>query len=295
MTAHVEDMTATAFVPIAYLWEDAETTGLSEENDLLEISVIATDKDLNELESFTTIIRPQMVTFEQLHDNTYVEAMHARSGLLDDLYSHGAHAPTEKIAEQAIIDLIDRHSVPDNGPIRLAGGGVARFDYPYLEHRMPALIERLHYRTLDVSVMAQAYTDATGSDLFGEKKDKAHRAEADIREDLDRGRAFWRMFRGVDAQQHAHPALDGTEAVLAGTEIIRAFDASDDAQEAYAGLRALLDGTSEAHALAGVTAIASHLATVLADRTGLSVEDVLAATRRDLIRTGPQVVGAPRM
>jgi oligoribonuclease len=299
MTAHVVGMTIndTAPGPLAYLWEDGETTGLDNDCDLLEISVIATDKHLNELEVYTTLVRPQSTTFEQIASNEIVERMHRANGLLDDLHERGADAPTVGTVETSLIAMIERHRDPAAPPVRLAGGGVSHFDFPYLKAQMPRFTDMLHYRPLDISQVAQAYTDATGSLLFGEKTGKAHRAEADIREDLDRARQFWEMFRAIDAQMNVHPR-DGRESVLAGVEIIRAFEGAsegDDLAAGYAQIRELLDQTRAEDALAGVTAVASHLIGMLSARSGVTVDDILQAARRDLIRHTTQNVRGPRM
>ncbi|WP_433673912.1 exonuclease domain-containing protein [Microbacterium gorillae] len=284
--------------PLAYLWTDLETTGLELTDDLLEVSVIATDKDLNELETFTTLVRPTRSTFVQIASKDIVFRMHESSGLLADLESErGTQAPAIWEIGDALIALLERHRDPSAPPVRLAGGGVSHFDSPYLKHWTPKFASLLHYRPLDISQVAQAYTDATGSKLFGEKTGKAHRAEADIREDLDRARQFWHLFAMIDAQISA-PSLDGREAVLAGAEIIQAFDTASDDLDLAAGrarIDAALDGVNERDALAGVTAIASHLVTILAARSGITVDDVLQSARRELIRTSAENSHAPRM
>lgn len=299
MTAHVQHMSSTTPGPLAFLWEDAETTGLSASSDLLEISVIATDMDLNEISSLTTLVRPTADTFAQLEGgDEIVWQMHERNGLIADLRAHGRDAPTEAEVEESLIGMIEQYGDPDAAPVRLAGGGVSHFDFPYLQHRMPGFTRRLHYRPMDITQVAQAYTAATGTTLFGEKKNKAHRAEDDIREDLDRARAFWELFRAIDGKQAAqHPALDGRESVLAGVEIIRAFGAAGggDATGSTADLRTLIGSTRESDALAGVTAVASHLAALLARQSGISVDAVLNGARRSVGGRRPQNVHAPRM
>ena len=301
MTAHVHSMDTIAGPgPLAYCWIDLETCGLNPDDPLLELAVIATDSDLREITSFTTIVRPQPDTFDRIAAVPAVQAMHERNGLLDELRNHGHNAPTEQQVENMLLALLDKYEDPDASPVQIAGGGVSHFDHPYLKHRMPRFTGRLSYRPMDITQSSQAYTAATKSHRFGEKgANKAHRAEADIREDLARAREFWDMYRKIDAlySPGEQPPLEARDAVLAGVQIIAAFAASQgpDFTGAATDMRTILGTMRDSDAIAGVTAVAAYLAASLAGASGMSMDTLLQGVRRTLASRAAQNVLAPRM
>jgi len=189
-------MTATG--PITHLWIDTETTGLDLVDDaLLEVAIVATDTDLNEVFATESLIRPTATAFARLLSNPVVSQMHATSGLIAELRrSSPAKLPTAADFEARVLELLDLSECAPE--IRLAGGGVAAFDQPLVKLRMPRLTARLHYRPLDTSVVMQAYLDATGHELYRKTDAKRHRAMADIREDIEVAKTIWGMFRAIE-------------------------------------------------------------------------------------------------
>lgn len=286
VTAHVSGMMNLAAGPLTMLWIDTETTGLSMHDHLLEITVIGTDDDLNELASFSTVIRPTQLTWELIDAQPVVKDMHTVNGLLDEL-ANARDAPTVRMVEDRIISMITRYADPDGGKVQIAGGGVSHFDQPYLRALMPQLSSMLHYRPMDITQAAQAYTKATGASQFGEKPSKAHRSEIDIREDLERARLFWAMCRAIHegavtpVRATGRIATDGFDALLAGTQVVRAFMAAEDSDDDHR-LRQLIGTDRDADALAGVTAIAAKLARAFATQAGIETGEALTWAMKEL-------------
>lgn len=267
--------------PLSYFFVDLETTGLKDEDHLLEVSVIGADIDLNELFTYDSIVRPRQTTFDRLADNDVVWDMHSRSGLMEDLTRSGGSAPTVEEIEGELCELVDSHS-DQNVTVRLAGGGVSHFDAHYLSVHMPDLAKRMHYRSLDTSVIAQAWVDATGDLQLSKTGTKAHRAGADIREDFEVCKKAWDLFRSNP--DNGREVLNGDEAVVAGLAVVSAFA---DAQES--GCRAdtqaladLLGSVRRVDALAGLTAVSAELIGAMVSRTGMSRDEVVSVIRRSL-------------
>ncbi len=127
------------------VWIDCEMTGLSLEHDaLIEVAVLITDYELNQLDDgLDVIVRPPEAALTQMND--FVRDMHTSSGLLDVL----ADGMTLEQAEEAVLAHV-RAYVPDAGKAPLGGNTVAT-DRAFLARDMPTLEGHLHYRMIDVS------------------------------------------------------------------------------------------------------------------------------------------------
>lgn len=79
-------------------WTDVETTGLDEtKGDLLEIAIVVTDDQLNEVASASTVIRPPVsldATIAKM--DPYVKDMHTKNGLIDELRNLAPAPPSDK-------------------------------------------------------------------------------------------------------------------------------------------------------------------------------------------------------
>jgi len=167
------------------VWIDCEMTGLDLAIDeLVEIAVIVTDYELRPLDAgFQLVIAPSEAARANMGE--FVTAMHATSGLLDELPSGVSLAE----AEAATLAYI-RRFVPE-GKAPLAGNTIGT-DRMFLAKYMPSVDSWLHYRSVDVSSIKElsrrwfprAYFQAPA-------KDGGHRALADIRESI-RELAYYR-------------------------------------------------------------------------------------------------------
>ena len=154
-------------------------TGLDQSADaLIEVAVVVTDYELRPLGGgVDVLIRPPAAALERMSD--FVRDMHTKSGLLDDLKD----GVTMEEATERVLSYIKRF-VPEAGKALLAGNSVGT-DKMFLEANMPAVIDHLHYRLIDVSSikeLAKRWYRAA----FAESPDKhgGHRALADILESI---------------------------------------------------------------------------------------------------------------
>lgn len=171
-------------------------TGLDPaENVILEIAVVVTDGDLEEV-----IEGPDLVlhaTEDQLAAMVPVVAeMHAESGLTRAAASSEL---TAESAEQSVLAFLREH-VAEPGLAPLAGNSV-HVDRAFLQRHMPEVEDYLHYRNVDVSTLKELVRrwDPDAHDQMPSKSGN-HRALADIRESIDELRAYKMLFvrRDVD-------------------------------------------------------------------------------------------------
>lgn len=163
---------------------DFETTGLDEMLCApIEVAVVVTDEQLNELGSCEGLIRP-------LNGCVWEPAareMHERSGLAPDAAVNGVRLHTvvawltERLAEFREPDV----------SLHLAGNSV-HFDRRFLKRYFPTTEQLLHHRHLDVSSVRMLAEAAGHTPIAGEKP---HRATADVRRSLEDARRFLGVLR----------------------------------------------------------------------------------------------------
>ncbi len=176
------------------VWIDGETTGLDAHEDLLlEIAVVITDSELNELGSFEAVLHQDRNLAARMMDPEVLR-MHTRSGLLADLAVTTSETSME-LVERRLIEFIHAH---DAAGAPAAGSNIS-FDRGFLAVAMPELNEQtLHYRSLDVSTVKEAARRfAPGVLASAPVKSKEHRALADVRESIAEFRHYVRagLFR----------------------------------------------------------------------------------------------------
>lgn len=199
------------------IWIDCEMTGLDIfKDELCEVSVVPTDFNLNVLDDgIDFVIKPSDAAVANMND--FVRAMHTRSGLIDE-WENGLDV---KDAEQRVIDYAARFTPEGVKPL-LAGNSVGS-DKKFLDRYMPGLMERLHYRVIDVSTLkelARRWYPA----VYENRPAKAggHRALADIIESLDELRYYRDAIMvpapGPSAEQAAEISRQVSETSLNGIE-----------------------------------------------------------------------------
>lgn len=154
------------------LWMDLEMTGLDAKSDvILEVAVIATDWDFNELGVYEAVIHRSDKVLETM--NEWCITQHGISGLTDKVH---ASKITSDQAEKDLLKFIGKHFNPDK-PV-LLGGNSIHMDRRFITAGWPELDARLHYRMLDVSAWKVVFEGR-----FKKKfaKPEEHRALEDIR------------------------------------------------------------------------------------------------------------------
>lgn len=167
------------------VWVDCEMTGLNPEVDsLVEIAVVITDAELNQLdEGIDIVIKPLPGSLENMGD--FVREMHTKSGLITEL-DNGIDLTD---AEQIVLDYIKRF-VPEERTAPLAGNTIGT-DRMFLNRYMSGVDQHLHYRNIDVSSLKELARRWYPRVYFQmPKKDGGHRALADILESIEELRYY---------------------------------------------------------------------------------------------------------
>ena len=159
-------------------WIDLETTGLDERTDqILEIGLIVTDDDLNEVAVRSWPVRPSDRAV-LISMGEFVRDMHVKSGLLDEI-ANGQAYPLRHAEAEAIEFLASyRH---DAAP--MCGNSVG-FDRRFLLQHARGLESMFSYRTIDVSSIKELARRWRPEAEYQPDGDKPHRALADIRHSI---------------------------------------------------------------------------------------------------------------
>ena len=162
------------------VWIDLEMTGLNPEQEkIVEIAVILTDKNLN------LIARgPRLVIYqpEEILDSmdSWCKKHHGDSGLLDEVRKSTV---TIDQAEQQILTFVSEYVAPQHA--YLAGNSIW-VDRMFLRAHMPEFERYLHYRMVDVSTLKELINSwYLENKLLPYQKKEQHRADCDILESIE--------------------------------------------------------------------------------------------------------------
>ena len=161
------------------IWIDLEMTGLCTQNDtIIEIATIVTDKYLNELaEGPVLAIHQSRETMDGMDEwNT---RQHGESGLTARVLESEIDAREAELATLAFL----REWV-EEGASPMCGNSICQ-DRRFLAREMPELEAYFHYRNLDVSTLKILATQWAPSVANGFDKESAHLALSDIRDSID--------------------------------------------------------------------------------------------------------------
>lgn len=170
------------------LWLDMEMTGLNPTFDrILEVAVVATSIDLRVVVPGPSVVISQSEEVLQ-QMNSWCKQQHVASGLLEQVAQSSS---SESEAEQKIISFLIEQQVEKP----LLGGNTIYQDRLFIRQYMPQLLERLHYRQIDVSSVKELvsawYVDDPCS-VFPKKK--GHRALDDVLESINELRYYRKFF-----------------------------------------------------------------------------------------------------
>lgn len=172
------------------VWVDTETTGLDPEHgNLLEVALIVTSDDLEEVAARSVIVRPiAPLGFDawREHLDPFIQDMHGKNGLLDDIRAGAGLRPGVAAEDLHRWALAQGHGF-DLKKVPLAGSTVG-FDRAWLKKHMPALESLFSYRSIDVSSITELvrrWASAIYEDRPKADPEKiAHRALPDVRESI---------------------------------------------------------------------------------------------------------------
>ncbi len=161
---------------------DVETTGVSRDDSLLEVAVVATDMGLRELGRYEAVVSYSPVEVDSLMDacDDWVLETHDRTGLWDRLLGEDAKS-------LAVIDAdLEAFYVSVAGVEcrrAILVGNSCRLDANMVEAFLPRFDVMLHYSLLDISGLAIFAEAVLGVPRFAKVKD--HSAMSDILESID--------------------------------------------------------------------------------------------------------------
>jgi oligoribonuclease len=160
------------------IWIDLEMTGLDTEQDvIIEIATIVTEKDLNVLGEgpIMAIHQPDAWLDGMDEWNT---RQHGQSGLTERVRNS---ATSMAEAEQNTIEFLEQFV--DAGVSPMCGNSICQ-DRRFLSRQMPKLEAFFHYRNLDVSSVKEIAKRWRPELLKGFKKQGSHLAMDDIKDSI---------------------------------------------------------------------------------------------------------------
>lgn len=186
-----------------FAWIDIETTGLDYSkfsqpgpSRLLEIGVVVTDDDLNELGSIRVVVHHPEI--DRHAYDPFVTSMHTANGLWDLVADPETSVPIWK-ASRMVTDFLDDFFVPtdvmkDRPP--MAGSSV-QFDRQWLEVHCPDIFRRFSYRNADISGIREFARRWTTYVVEPTAPVGAHRSIEDLRDTIELARVYKEMIFDV--------------------------------------------------------------------------------------------------
>jgi oligoribonuclease len=161
------------------VWVDMEMSGLDPDNDkILEIALIVTDKDLNLVEEGPVLVVHQTDAVLDGMDS-WNKGTHGKSGLIDKVKD----SPLDEAqVEQQVLAFMEKHVPKRTSP--MCGNSICQ-DRRFLARHMPQLEAYFHYRNVDVSTLKELAGRWRPELKDGFKKANSHTALADIQESIE--------------------------------------------------------------------------------------------------------------
>ncbi len=158
------------------LWVDLEMTGLSPVEDrILEVAAIATDWEMNEIATYTAVVK---VDDALIKERMVGEFWEKNKASYDALVAQNADGRPSEEVEKDLLEFVDKNF---GDTVYLAGNSIHQ-DRRFIENEWPKLNAKLHYRMLDVSAWKIYFENARGDRFI---KPDNHRALDDIRGSME--------------------------------------------------------------------------------------------------------------
>lgn len=177
-------MTDSAELNPTMMWVDTETTGLLPDAELMQLAIVLTDDDLNEIDSIELTREFSIKVRAALDREPEAKKMHMESGLVDSAMRSTMTLDRLEVLSRRF--LSENGATPD-GRLLLAGSTIA-FDRTVLARSVPTLLDYVGHRNFDVSVYVEA--SRRWGDGEPDVPKSEHTALSDIRRSLEIGRLF---------------------------------------------------------------------------------------------------------
>jgi len=175
---------------------DVETTGIDEQHDLLlEIAGCVLDAEtLDQVAGMVEWPVAQGDTIPKVLLDPWVLETHTNNGLFDAVVSKAAR-PISEIDEE-LSKYLGFWVSEDEPKIRVAGASV-HFDLRFIRRCLPKTAALLHHRVFDTSTLKGALKTWTGLEDAVFVKNEAHRAVADVEEEICNARILKHLICGT--------------------------------------------------------------------------------------------------
>ncbi len=151
-------------------------TGLSPVEDrILEVAAIATDWEMNEIATYTAVVK---VDDALIRERMVGEFWEKNKASYDALVAQNADGRPSAEVEKDLLKFVDENF---GDTVYLAGNSIHQ-DRRFIENEWPELNAKLHYRMLDVSAWKIYFENARGDRFI---KPDNHRALDDIRGSME--------------------------------------------------------------------------------------------------------------
>jgi oligoribonuclease (3'-5' exoribonuclease) len=174
------------------LWLDLECTGSGDDEDILEIGIALSDKELNVIDT-RSIVLPMMPDKLETMAEVVVK-MHTVNNLISDSMGLGFYSSEmDKSMQLAQIDeelsrWVKQYAGGDHVP--LAGSGISHYDRKYIKRDLPLFNKRLtYYSSPDVGDIRRSL-ELCGIEWGDFHFTKTHRALDDALQHLEEFRRF---------------------------------------------------------------------------------------------------------
>lgn len=174
-------------------WLDLETFGLERNSPILEVGIIITDLNLNEIGAFNALCWEDGYEEQWAQADNFVRNMHGgEGGLVERARAYGRSRYQVESEAAAFLNSQDAIDLP------LCGNSVGT-DKDWLSEQMPNLLSAFHYRVIDVSTLKELCR-RYNRPLFESSPEKklAHTAIDDLHESIEEFRFYKENFLEID-------------------------------------------------------------------------------------------------